>query len=84
MKKYKDYQLSDIFNKIDTLLQKYFNKENDYEFYKKDEESYKTDLSKKSYVMFLCNGDKIKVQITKSSLPHLLGINTEYLKSTRI
>lgn len=32
--------------------------------------------------MFLSNGDRIRVKIPKTSIPHLLGINTEYLKST--
>lgn len=82
MKTYKSYELSEIFNRIDKLLQTYFGKENVYEFYKKDDEEYKTDLSKKSYLMFLSNGDRVKVKIPKSSLPHLLGINTEYLKNT--
>ena len=32
--------------------------------------------------MFLSNGERIKIRIPKSSIPHLLGINTEYLKNT--
>lgn len=82
MNKYTNHELSEIFDRIDKLLQTYFGKENAYEFYKKDDEEYKTDLSKKSYLMFLSNGDRVKVKIPKSSLPHLLGINTEYLKNT--
>ena len=82
MKKYSEYELSELFEKIDKLLQKYFDKENDYDFYKKDDEIYKTDLTRRIYLMFLSNGDKVKIKITKSSLPHLFGINTEYLKST--
>ena len=61
MKTYKSYELSKLFDRIDKLLQTYFGKENDYEFYKKDDEEYKTDLSKKSYLMFLSNGDRVKV-----------------------
>ena len=67
---------------IDKLLQSYFGKEDDYNFYEKDNFEHKTDLSKKSYLMFLSNGDRIRVKIPKTSIPHLLGINTEYLKST--
>ena len=81
-KNYTNRELSELFDKIDTLLQRYFGKEDDYNFYEKDEEERKTDLSKKSYLMFLSNGDRIRVKIPKTSLPHLLGINTEYLKST--
>lgn len=81
-KNYTNRELSELFDKIDTLLQRYFGKEDDYNFYEKDEEERKTDLSKKSYLMFLSNGDRIRVKIPKTSLPHLLGINTEYLKNT--
>ena len=79
---YNKYNLSELFDKIDTLLQRYFGKEDDYNFYEKDEDARKTDLSKKSYSMFLSNGDIVKIKIPKSSIPHLLGINTEYLKNT--
>ena len=79
---YNKYELSEIFDKIDKLLQRYFDKENEYNFDEKDEEERKTDLSKKSYLMFLSNGERIKIKIPKSSIPHLLGINTEYLKNT--
>lgn len=82
MNKYTNHELSEIFDRIDKLLQTYFGKENAYEFYKKDDEEYKTDLTKKSYLLFLSNGDRVKVKIPRSSLPHLLGINTEYLKNT--
>ena len=67
-KNYTNRELSELFDKIDTLLQRYFGKEDDYNFYEKDEEERKTDLS--------------KIKIPKSSIPHLLGINTEYLKNT--
>lgn len=78
---YNKYELSEIFDKIDKLLQRYFDKENEYNFDEKEEER-RNDLSKKSYLMFLSNGERIKIKIPKSSIPHLLGINTEYLKST--
>ena len=81
-KNYTNRELSELFDKIDTLLQRYFGKEDDYNFYEKDEEERKTDLSKKSYLVFLSNGERIKIKIPKSSIPHLLGINTEYLKNT--
>lgn len=79
---YSKYKLSELFDKIDKLLQSYFGKEDDYNFYEKDNFEHKTDLSKKSYLMFLSHGDRIRVKIPKTSIPHLLGINTEYLKST--
>ena len=79
---YNKYELSEIFDKIDKLLQRYFDKENEYNFDEKDEEERRNDLSKKSYLMFLSNGERIKIKIPKSSILHLLGINTEYLKST--
>lgn len=81
-KNYTNRELSELFDKIDTLLQRYFGKKDDYNFYEKDEEERKTDLSKKSYLVFLSNGERIKIKIPKSSIPHLLGINTEYLKNT--
>lgn len=81
-KNYTNRELSELFDKIDTLLQRYFGKEDDYNFYEKEEEERKTDLSKKSYLVFLSNGERIKIKIPKSSIPHLLGINTEYLKNT--
>ena len=79
---YNKYNLSELFDKIDKLLQRYLGKEDDYNFYEKDEDTQKTDLSKKSYSMFLSNGEIVKIKIPKSSIPHLLGINTEYLKNT--
>ena len=79
---YSKYKLSELFDKIDELLQIYFGKEDNYDFYERDDETRKTDLSKKSYLMFLSNGERIRLKIPKSSIPHLLGINTEYLKST--
>lgn len=79
---YNKYELSEIFDKIDKLLQRYFDKENEYNFDDETEEKRRNDLSKKSYLMFLSNGERIKIKIPKSSIPHLLGINTEYLKST--
>ena len=79
---YSKYKLSELFDKIDKLLESYFGKEDNYNFYEKDNFEHKTDLSKKSYLMFLSNGDRIRVKIPKTSIPHLLGINTEYLKST--
>lgn len=79
---YNKYELSEIFDKIDKLLQRYFDKENEYNFDDETEEKRRNDLSKKSYLMFLSNGERIRLKIPKSSIPHLLGINTEYLKST--
>lgn len=37
-KNYTNRELSELFDKIDTLLQRYFGKEDDYNFYEKDEE----------------------------------------------
>lgn len=44
---YSKYKLSELFDKIDKLLQSYFGKEDDYNFYEKDNFEHKTDLSKK-------------------------------------
>lgn len=82
MKKYGVYELSQLFDKIDVLLQNYFGKEDDYDFLQKENDNRKIDLTNKSYLMFLSNGDVKKIKITKASLPHLLGIKTDYLKST--
>lgn len=42
-------------------------------------------LTTKNYFLFLANlpqGEKIEYELTKESIPHLLGINTTYLVST--
>lgn len=82
MKDYSEYYLSELFSKIDDILQKYFGEKDIYSFYEKDDEDYKMDLSKRKYVMYLSNGDSFRVKLLKNSIPHLLGINTDYLKKT--
>lgn len=82
MKDYSEYYLSELFSKIDDILQKYFGEEDIYSFYEKDDEDYKIDLSKRRYIMYLSNGDSFKIKILKNSIPHLLGIDTDYLKKT--
>ena len=82
MKDYSEYYLSELFNKIDDILQKYFGEKDIYSFYEKDDEDYKMDLSKRRYIMYLSNGDSFKIKILKNSIPHLLGIDTDYLKKT--
>ena len=37
-------------------------------------------LSEKRFTLYLANGEKIKIQINKECIPHLLGINTDHLK----
>lgn len=44
---YSKYKLSELFDKIDKLLESYFGKEDNYNFYEKDNFEHKTDLSKK-------------------------------------
>lgn len=39
-------------------------------------------LENKSFLLFLANGDKVKVKINSNYIPHLLGINTDILKNT--
>lgn len=82
MKDYSEYYLSELFSKIDDILQKYFGEKDIYSFYEKDDEDYKMDLSKRRYIMYLSNGDSFKIKILKNSIPHLLGIDTDYLKKT--
>lgn len=53
---YNKYNLSELFDKIDTLLQRYFGKEDDYNFYEKDKDARKTDLSKKVILCFYLMG----------------------------
>ncbi|MDD6878704.1 MAG: hypothetical protein PUD59_00530 [bacterium] len=36
----------------------------------------------RSYYLILANGDRIRVQFPEFSIPHLLGVNTNYLSST--
>lgn len=80
MKDYSEYYLSELFSKIDDILQKYFGEKDIYSFYEKDDEDYKMDLSKRKYVMYLSNGDSFRVKLLKNSIPHLLGINTDISK----
>lgn len=47
MKDYSEYYLSELFSKIDDILQKYFGEKDIYSFYEKDDEDYKMDLSKR-------------------------------------
>ena len=82
MRDFSEYYLSELFNKIDDILQRYFGEEESISFYEKDDEDYKIDLSKRKYVMYLSNGDSFRVKLLKNSIPHLLGINTDYLKKT--
>lgn len=82
MKEYSEYQLSELFSKIDNILQAYFGEEESICFYEKESENHKIDLTKRNYVMYLSNGDSFKIKIIKNSIPHLLGINTDYLKKT--
>ncbi len=37
-------------------------------------------MSEKRFTLYLANGEKIKIQINKECIPHLLGINTDHLK----
>ena len=41
----------------------------------------KTYLQNKVFTLFLGNGEKIKYQLTPQSIPHLLGINLEVIKT---
>ena len=51
---------------------KYYQEESDNEYKKRD-------LSELPSKLFLSNGDCLPIRIPKSSVPHLLGIDTEYL-----
>ena len=65
------FEVESMFNEIKELLQ-YLDTNN---------------LTNKNYLLFLANlpnGENLKFKITKESIPHLLGINTNYLISTRI
>lgn len=42
----------------------------------------KTNYKDREFKMYLSNGDVIKMRVPLSSIPHLLGINTNYLMST--
>ena len=64
---YNKYNLSELFDKIDTLLQRYFGKEDDYNFYEKDKDARKTDLSKKIEVLQSINFTQIN-DFGKSSI----------------
>lgn len=79
-------EFEEICERISYILKKYFgedignhfiNKESDYEMKK-------LRLDKQSSMLFLSNGDKVKCVIPKSAVPHLLGVDTNYLSSTRL
>lgn len=40
-------------------------------------------FSRNKFFLSLSNGERLKIIFTKSSVAHLLGVNTEYLKSSR-
>lgn len=44
----------------------------------------KNNFDGKVYILTLDNGDKIKISFDHSAVAHLLGFNTEYLKSTGV
>lgn len=44
----------------------------------------KENLLDTNYMMFLANNEDVKYKLTKEAIPHLLGINTGYLASTRL
>ena len=48
-KNYTNRELSELFDKIDTLLQRYFGKEDDYNFYEKDEEEVTSEYARMAY-----------------------------------
>ncbi len=52
---------------------KYYQEESDFEYKRRD-------LSELPLRLFLANGECLNISIPKSAVPHLLGINTEYLK----
>lgn len=74
--------LYDLFHKINDLLIDYFGEKDTYNFTENRNCRSKYDLSKRGYFLYLSNGDKFSIKIDKKNLPHLLGINIEYLKST--
>lgn len=52
--------------------------------YERENEDKVVDLSNKTEIIFLSSGDVFKYSIPKSSIAHLLGINTEYLNKTSL
>lgn len=43
-----------------------------------------SNFNNKKFFLSLSNGEQVKIIFTKASVSHLLGINTEYLKSSRL
>lgn len=60
---------------IENLISKIYAIINNYE---------RKQLYDKKYYLFLANGEKITIELSKNSLAHLLGINIDYLRSTDI
>ena len=79
---FNEYKLIELFNKIDIILQKFFGEEEQLSFCKKENYISKLNLTKRKYVMYLSNGDSFKIDIPKSTIPHLIGINVDYLRET--
>ena len=69
-------ELETLFEKIKNILSKF---EKNYDEYYEDKS-----VPNYKYKLFLTNGDKINLSIPASSVPHLLGIDTNYLSSLEI
>ena len=69
-------ELEKLFEKIKNILSKF---EKNYDEYYED-----NSVPNYKYKLFLTNGDKINLSIPANTVPHLLGIDTNYLASLGI
>lgn len=69
-------ELETLFEKIKNILSKF---EKNYDEYYEDKS-----IPNYKYKLFLTSGDKINLYIPANAVPHLLGINTNYLSSLGI
>jgi len=74
------YRFQDYSTEISKILRKFFDyQEPSFIHSERHNEATGMNLSKKTEILFLSNGDSFKYSIPKSSLAHLFGIDTDYL-----
>lgn len=83
-KTYTFVEVQDICEKILKILNDYYERDDLLNPYSYDKKDLIDDLTEKSMLAFLSNGDSFSYSIPKKSLAHLLGIDTDYLATTSI
>lgn len=79
-KVYTKQEFDEIIKKVTFIINKFFERD----YYNEENNKYKDTLDKKREIIYLANGDKLTYKVTKASLSHVLGINTEKLVTAGI